>query len=76
MKTRISNNLESSIGAVRCRYSTSGCNYRLPSMEFHEERECRFRPTRCPSLTCPIKPPYARLMEHIRVGFYVSRLRE
>ena len=53
--------------AVHCRFSTSGCPYRLPSMEFHEERRCRFRPTRCPSLTCPDKPPYARLMEHIQV---------
>ena len=53
--------------AVHCRFSSSGCPYRLPSMEFHEERRCRFRPTRCPSLTCPDKPPYARLMEHIQV---------
>lgn len=57
----------SHIAGVLCRFSTSGCPYHLPSMEFHEEKRCRFRPTRCPSLTCPDKPPYARLMEHIQV---------
>ena len=55
-----------SYSAVKCRYSASGCPHRLPSMEYHEEKECRFRPTRCPSLTCPVRPPYARLMAHIR----------
>ncbi|XP_059079789.1 uncharacterized protein LOC131877951 isoform X2 [Tigriopus californicus] len=56
----------STIGAVRCRFFSSGCPYRLPSMEFHEDRECKFRPTRCPSLTCPIKPPFAKLLEHVQ----------
>ena len=53
-------------GSVRCRYSVSGCPYRLPSMDYHEDKECKFRPTRCPSLTCPVKPPYARLLQHVQ----------
>ncbi len=53
--------------SVRCRFHGSGCPYRLPSMEFHEEKECKYRPTRCPSLTCPVRPAYAKLMQHIQV---------
>eukprot|EP00095_Tigriopus_kingsejongensis_P008755 maker-scaffold92_size382268-snap-gene-2.26 protein:Tk08755 transcript:maker-scaffold92_size382268-snap-gene-2.26-mRNA-1 annotation:"e3 ubiquitin-protein ligase sinat2-like" len=56
----------SASGAVRCRFYNSGCTYRLPSMEIHEDRECKYRPTRCPSLTCPFKPPFAKLLEHVQ----------
>lgn len=60
---------DSSAGGVssnRCRFSNAGCPFRLPSMEEHEERECRYRPTRCPSLTCPVKPAFANLLKHIQ----------
>ena len=58
----------SSLGRTRCRYSVSGCPFRLPSMEEHEARECKFRPARCPSLTCPVRPPFAKLLKHIDVS--------
>ena len=54
-------------GAVRCRFSSTGCPYKLPSMEYHEDKLCQYRPTRCPSLTCPMKPAYAKLIHHIEV---------
>ena len=58
----------SSLGRTRCRFSVSGCPFRLPSMEEHEVRECKFRPARCPSLTCPVRPPFAKLLRHIDVS--------
>lgn len=58
------------LGRTRCRFSVTGCPFRLPSMEQHEERECRYRPTRCPSLTCPVKPPFVKLLKHIEVCMY------
>ena len=63
------NDWSSSAASIRCRFSSSGCPYRLPSMEDHEERECRFRPTRCPSLTCSAKPAFSNLLKHIEVCF-------
>lgn len=59
---------ESSIsghGRTRCRYSVSGCPFKLPSMQQHEDRECSYRPTRCPSLTCTAKAPFVKLLKHI-----------
>ena len=62
--------LDSAVGgSVRCRFHTSGCPYSLPDMTFHEEKLCQYRPTRCPSLTCPEKPAYAKVMQHIKVSF-------
>ena len=61
---------ESSIsghGRTRCRYSVSGCPFKLPSMQQHEDRECSYRPTRCPSLTCTAKAPFVKLLKHITV---------
>ena len=52
----------------RCRFNVSGCPYKLPSMQQHEERECKYRPTRCPSLTCPVKPPFVKVLKHILVS--------
>lgn len=62
----------SSLGRTRCRFSVSGCPFRLPSMEEHELRECKFRPARCPSLTCPVRPPFAKLLRHIDVSFILN----
>ena len=39
-------------------------------MEQHEENECKYKPARCPSLTCPIKPAFANLLKHIEVAGY------
>jgi len=50
---------------TRCRFSVSGCPFQLPSMELHEDRECKYRPTRCPSLTCPVKSPFIKLLRHL-----------
>jgi hypothetical protein len=33
--------------------------------------ECRFRPTRCPSLTCSAKPAFSNLLKHIEVSVYL-----
>ena len=52
---------------TRCRFSVSGCPFQLPSMELHEDRECKYRPTRCPSLTCPVKSPFIKLLRHLEV---------
>ena len=54
-------------GRTRCRYSVTGCPFKLPSMQQHEDRECSYRPTRCPSLTCTAKPPFVKLLKHITV---------
>ena len=55
--------------SIKCCYHESGCPYRLPSMEQHEEKECKYKPARCPSLTCPVKPAFANLLKHIEVSF-------
>ena len=51
----------------RCKHSVSGCSFKLPNMEYHEIKECKYRPTRCPSLTCPVKPPFCKLLRHLEV---------
>ena len=53
---------------IRCKFHTSGCRYKLPSMQRHEDRDCKYRPARCPSLTCPLRPPFATLLDHIKVS--------
>ena len=53
---------------IRCKFSSSGCKYKLPSMQRHEERDCKYRPARCPSLTCPLRPPFATILQHIKVS--------
>ena len=58
----------SALGRTRCRYSVTGCPFKLPSMIQHEDRECKYRPTRCPSLTCPVKPPFIKLLKHVTVS--------
>ena len=58
--------------SIRCCYHESGCPYRLPSMEQHEEKECKYKPARCPSLTCPVKPAFANLLKHIEVSYYIT----
>ena len=42
-------------------------------MEQHEEKDCKYKPARCPSLTCPVKPAFANLLKHIEVN---SNLKE
>ena len=59
---------------TRCRFSVSGCPFKLASMEMHEDKECKYRPTRCPSLTCPEKPPFIKLLKHIEVHPKLSHL--
>ena len=56
--------------SIKCCYHESGCPYRLPSMEQHEENECKYKPARCPSLTCPVKPAFANVLKHIEVTGY------
>ena len=56
---------------TKCRYGVYGCPFTLASMELHENQECEFRPTRCPSLTCSAKPPFVKLLKHLEVSdFY------
>lgn len=62
----------SNAATLKCRFHIQGCPYRLPSMEDHEERECHYRPTRCPSLTCPAKPAFSSLLKHIEVKLTFS----
>ena len=57
---------------VKCRFHESGCPYKVPSIERHEERECKYRPARCPSLTCPLRPPFATILEHIKANTFSS----
>ena len=46
-------------------------------MEQHEENECKYKPARCPSLTCPVKPAFANLLKHIEVtGYHIDTLIE
>ena len=56
---------------TRCRFSISGCPFQLPSMELHEGKECKYRPTRCPSLTCPVKSPFIKLLRHLEVLYVI-----
>ena len=58
---------------TRCRFSISGCPFQLPSMELHEGKECKYRPTRCPSLTCPVKSPFIKLLRHLEVSNNVKK---
>ena len=61
--------------SIKCCYHESGCPYRLPSMEQHEENECKYKPARCPSLTCPVKPAFANLLKHIEVtGYHIDTI--
>ena len=52
---------------IKCKYRSSGCRYKVPCMQRHEDVDCKYRPARCPSLTCPLRPPFATILDHIKV---------